>query len=199
MGNKKNNLFTCFLALLLTTSCSSYEEIGISSEKTNRQLTDEGQSIQKAKEWYEKQASRNAETRASYLFESTNIANWEEATTLKLTEHTNMHIRVPLDSCKVLKYPTSRFSNLGYRDIVLREEDNDNYMIDIIEIRPDTLYLKQKMKEKGIHEMTKVRYLVDNHDFTGYFFVYNIANIFRYGEKRVNGKVVSRLEYNTKN
>lgn len=188
----------CAFITLLISACSSYDEIMIPNKVSSIPDAQE-QFILEAKTWYEQQSFGNTQTRSIEISDAIGYAKWEDATTLKLTPTTSTFIRIPLENCSVKQYNTSRFSSYGYRDLLLRKMDNNEFITDIIEIRPDTSYLKQKMLEKGLTNIESTRIIIDNNDFTGHFFVYSIGNIFRYGERRINGKVVSRLEEHSSN
>lgn len=102
-------------------------------------------------------------------------------------------VRVPLVDYVVNGSYTSKMSPNGYRDLLLRKQSSDYFILNVIEIHPDSSYLEMRRKIKSNGNKT-MRELVKNEDFTGYFLVYSPeTNALMYGERRENGLPISTL------
>ncbi|OOV19829.1 hypothetical protein [Flavobacterium sp. LM4] len=76
----------------------------------------------------------------------------------------------------------------------MRKESNNNYILNIIELHPDSDYIEKKEAESG-NSTKDIRTLIKNEDFTGYFLVYSYeTNKLIFGERRENGIPTTRLQ-----
>jgi hypothetical protein len=103
-------------------------------------------------------------------------------------------VRVPLLNYTVNVSHTHKMNKEGFRDLVLRKGKGNDFILNVIEIHPDSNYVASKRKILRNGPRLPIRELVANEDLTGYFLVYSAeTNYLMYGERRENGIMVSRI------
>ena len=145
--------------------------------------------VEESKAWYEK----NSIT-AGLRDEKVNIGNpdWNSAAVFKVAEDLPEAIEMPLKDYNVNYAFTKNMAPGGFRYLLLRKnESGKEFIADVIELHPDTGYVS---KRTAAHRGSRnINDFISNADFSGYFLVYTLKNILRYGELRKDGRTVSVL------
>ncbi|WP_342089094.1 hypothetical protein [Dyadobacter sp. OTU695] len=186
------------LSLLFFSLASCQNDQNLSPKTVEMKSQEEvTKMVNDSKKWFEKQpwsevASNNMRMSlpGKTFF---GVPKWDGASFFKLSETIPVFIRYQLNDFVVDVSYTKKMNPKGFRDMLMRKMDDGSYVVDIIEIHPDTSYLEKKSLEKKISK-DDLRALVDDNDFTGYFLVYSRENGLRYGERRENGLPVARLQ-----
>ena len=120
------------------------------------------------------------------------IPDWSSAAVFKVADDLPEAIEMPLKNYNVNYAFTKNMAPGGFRYLLLRKQSaGGDFIADIIELHPDTSYVNRRTAS---HRNTRdIADIIKNEDFSGYFLVYTLKNILRYGELRKNGQAVSTL------
>lgn len=86
----------------------------------------------------------------------------------------------------------------GCRNLVIREDGKGGYYTNVAEFHPDVAYLERKGMEGEDTTGERMRAYLSNDDYTGYMLIYTLDNQLIFGERRENGRIVSRLQIGAK-
>lgn len=183
---KKNLLSSLLISCSVTILVSCQKDILPNPAKIPTEAETKTESI---KRWYLSSTMKGARnSNNNYVGDP----NWDKVSLFKPFDGSIEFIRYPLDNYLVNKGYTPNMFPTGFRDIIFRKE-GDNYIVDILEVHPDNEYVLQKKDSKLLLNPNDLREVIDNYDFTGYFLVFNSNNQLRYGERRINGQLISTL------
>lgn len=88
---------------------------------------------------------------------------------------------------------TNYYVAFGYRDLLFETTSDAQIHGFVLEVRPDSAYLMDKLASKGVPNQDN-RYYVDSYDFTGVLLFFNTSNRFIKGRRIENGVVIWELE-----
>lgn len=130
-----------------------------------------------------------------------------------LTENSRVAIQSSLDTSTFIGYPdwnrrydipfpggegmakvplTNYYVAFGYRDLLFETTSDAQIHSFVLEVRPDSAYLMDKLAEKGVPNQDN-RFYTDSHDFTGVLLFFNTSNRFIKGRRIENGVVIWEL------
>ncbi|RNL77970.1 hypothetical protein ED312_20205 [Sinomicrobium pectinilyticum] len=146
--------------------------------------------LKEAENWYASYTIKNERLQAKGSTQS-DTPDWEEAKLFSLTPSLSDLVRVPIPGFEVNVSYLPNMNPHGFRDLLLRKIDSMEYLINFIEIHPDSTYFDKLNIDYS--DSRKMRNTISDSDFTGYFLVYNKDRQLIYGERREKGITVSKL------
>lgn len=198
---KAHKLCLFLLTAFLLNACRKEATVTLDQQKNVSNISPEKrQIVQECKEWYlrkEVESRKLASVNGKLSDDSGDFVgnpDWDKPGFYQLSPKIPEFNRFPLTGYEVNRSFTNRMNPKGFRDIMFRKYGEDDFRVDIMEVHPDSEYLKRKRLEKGLDENTDMRQMIDNEDFTGYFLIFSPVNGLRYGERRENGVITHQLE-----